>query len=93
MGTLEKGAEVKTHTTKDGRTMELCDMTDSHLRNTIRFIERRADEGVHVLYGGGGSCAEDMWCDADTIFGKEALEHLGHADYVKELERRERARK
>ena len=78
---------MKIHTTKDGTKIKLCDMTDSHLAATIRLFERRAKEGVTVRMG-GGSCAEDMWYDEDTLYGDEALEELGYSDYIKERDRR-----
>jgi len=74
---------MKVHTTKDGKKIRLCDMTDDHLSATIRLFERRAEEGVTVRMG-GGCCAEDIWYDEDTLYGDDALEQLGYADYVKE---------
>ena len=78
---------MRIHTTKDGTKVKLRDMTDSHLAATIRLFERRAKEGVTVRMG-GGSCAEDMWYDEDTLCRAVALERLGYADYVKERDRR-----
>ena len=78
---------MRTHTTKDGKRIKLRDMTDSHLTATIRLFERRAKEGV-TIRSGGGNCAEDMWYDEDTLYGDDALEELGYADYVKERDRR-----
>lgn len=78
---------MRTHTTKDGKKIKLRDMTDSHLAATIRLFERRAKEGVTVRMG-GGSCAEDIWYDEDTLYDDEALEQLGYSDYIKERNRR-----
>jgi len=78
---------MKVHTTKDGTKIKLCDMTDDHLQSTISLFERRAKAGITIRMG-GGSCAEDMWYDEDTLYGDEALEQLGYADYVKERNRR-----
>ena len=78
---------MKMHTTKDGRKIRLQDMTDAHLSATISLFERRAEKGIAVTTG-GGYCAEDIWFDEEVVFGEEALEHLGYADYVKERDRR-----
>jgi hypothetical protein len=78
---------MKVHTTKDGKKIKLCNMTDDHLQATISLLERKAEEGVTVRMG-GGSCAEDMWYDEDTLYGNEALERLGYVEYVKERNRR-----
>lgn len=86
--TKDRGLSVvKVHVTKDGEKIKLCKMTDSHLDATIRLFERRAKEGITVGTG-GGSCAEDMFYDEDTLYGEEALEVLEYDEYVKERDRR-----
>ena len=79
---------MKVHTTKEGIEIKLCDMTDSHLSATIRLMERKAKEGVVVCCGGGRACREDHWYDETCLYGRDALEHMGYADYVKERDRR-----
>jgi hypothetical protein len=40
--------ERATHwTTGDGRVIAICDMTDDHLRNTLRWIERAVNIAWH----------------------------------------------
>ena len=34
---------IKLWKTKDGKKVHICDMTDSHLSNAIRFLERKVD--------------------------------------------------
>lgn len=78
---------MRIHTTKDGTKIKLRDMTDSHLAATIRLLERKASEGITVCMG-GGSCPDEFWYDEYRLEGKDALEHLGYADYIKERDRR-----
>lgn len=35
---------TKVWTCKDGTRLRICDMTDSHLNNAIKFLERKASE-------------------------------------------------
>jgi hypothetical protein len=62
-------------------------MADDHLAATIRWMERKAREGVTVR-SGGGTCAEDMFYDEEVLFGADALERLEYAAYVQERTRR-----
>jgi hypothetical protein len=79
---------MKTHTTRDGKEIKLCDMSDSHLEATIKMIERKAKEGLLICMGGGGPDAEDMWYDEETIYGDEVLEYFEYSEYIKERNRR-----
>ncbi|QGH72888.1 MAG: hypothetical protein [Podoviridae sp. ctrTa16] len=76
------------HQTKDGRRILLSDLEDSHLKNIIAMIERKAKEGITIIIAGGGVGADDIWYDEDTIFGKEALERLNYKHYINELKKR-----
>ena len=80
---------MKYHTTKEGKKIKLVDLEISHLENILKWIERKAKEGLRVRMG-GGSCAEDMWYDEETYYGEEAKAQLNFSDYKDELERRGR---
>jgi len=81
---------VKKHKTKDGTVIPISEMTDSHLENTIRFIERRAREGILVEYGGLDGGDGQPWYDTGFLQGEVALRVLGYYDYVEERDRRSR---
>lgn len=84
---LKKKNNEWVHTTKDGKEIPLSAMESSHIQNTIRIIERKAEEGITIEQG-GGSGPDDFWYDKETLHGKEAREYLKHSVYVEELYRR-----
>lgn len=75
------------HKTKDGVKIELKDLRLTHLNNIIGWIERKAEKGL-VVRSGGGSCAEDMYYDEDTLYGEDVLRRLNYYDYKNELNKR-----
>jgi hypothetical protein len=76
------------HTTKNGDRIKLSDLSDSHLDNIIKWIERMAKDGMTVGCGGGHGDIEEMWADFEDIEGDEVLDHLEHEKYVREKKRR-----
>ena len=63
-------------------------MTDTHLINTLGWIERKAKEGLTVMHGGGGWDVDSLWYDEDTYYGDEAKYHLNYNIYTKEAKKR-----
>lgn len=78
---------MKIHKTKDGKIIPLNELELDHLKNIIKFIERKAKEGITVSIGGGVDL-DDFWYDEDFYEGDKALEYLNYKDYVDELEKR-----
>ena len=76
------------HTTKDGTEIKLTDLDLGHLKNIIKWIERKANEGITIRMG-GGCTAEDMWYDEMTYYGEDAKRELDYDAYKAELTRRE----
>lgn len=74
------------HTTKDGRVMKISEMSDNHLRNTIRFLRRRADAGIEVE--SGGADGGEVWYDTYELHGSSALTYLDYEHYVAEANKR-----
>lgn len=75
------------HITQDGRSIRLKDLSDNHLNNIIRKIERKAKEGCFIR-SGGGFCPEDYWYDEEQIYGDEVLDYFDYDYYMDEKKRR-----
>lgn len=67
--------------TRDGRELEIKDMDNEHLINTIKYIERK--NFVQIIPQGGGNCAEDIWYDEIEIDLKPIYNEM-----VRELNKR-----
>ena len=79
---------MKYHETKEGKVIKFSDLELSHLKNILRWIDRKASEGLKIRMG-GGTCTEDMWYDEDIYYGEDARRELNYYDYKAELNRRE----
>jgi len=78
---------MKTWETKQGDFIPYKKLEDSHLLNILKWIEKRAKEGMTLQYGGGHD-AEDMWYEEEEIEGKEVLERYDYKGLVKEAKKR-----
>ena len=78
---------IKYHETKTGALIKLTELKMSHLQNILKWIERKAKEGLTIRVGGGHD-AESMYYDEWDIFGDEAKEYLNYSSYEDELKRR-----
>jgi hypothetical protein len=76
------------HVTKDGRTVPLKDIGLNHLINIIKYIERRAKEGVRVVSACYGVDMMDMDFIEEVFHGQNALDIMNYDSYVNELKRR-----
>jgi hypothetical protein len=76
------------HVTKDGKTIPLKDITNSHLINIIKHIERKAKEGLYVVSGCYGVDMMDMDFNEEVFHGQNALDIMNYDAYVNELKRR-----
>ena len=93
---------LKTWATKDGRTVAIKDMTDSHLENTVRMLRRKAPVMLErALWqamsfadscGGDGAvdAAEAMVSQLEEMDTEEFLhaEVPAYAEMVKEINKR-----
>jgi len=76
------------HKTKDGQLIKLKDLTDNHLDNIIKMIERMAKEGINVSTGTFGNCSVDMGNNEKWLYGKEALREMNYSIYINEYKKR-----
>lgn len=77
------------HKTKDGKVTLLSQMEINHLKNTIAYMKRRAQEGVLMQYGGDHD-ADEMWYEEETVYGQKAEDCLKVYEYERELNLRKR---
>lgn len=73
---------------KDGKIIPLKNITNSHLVNIIKHIERKAEEGVCVVSGYYGVDMMDMDFNEEVLYGQDALKRMNYDAYVNELKRR-----
>jgi len=73
--------------TQTGEEIEYTKLEDSHLLNILKWIERRAENGM-TIEDGGGYDLEDMWYDSWGIEGDEVLERYDYKGLLREAEKR-----
>ena len=76
------------HVTKEGQIIPLKDITNSHLIKIIKYIERRAKEGLCIVSGCHGVDMVDMDFDEEFFYGQDVLKRMNYDSYINELKRR-----
>ena len=76
------------HVTRDGKIIPLKNIGLNHLVNIIKYIERRAKEGVCVVSACYGVDMMDMDFNEEVFRGQNALDIMNYDAYVDELKRR-----
>lgn len=70
--------------TKEGGVVEIHNMTDAHLINTLRMIERDAVRGVEVITNLGYDGDDDfITYDIDIVNGKKYLDMIKEYKWIK----------
>ena len=73
--------------TKQGELIPYKELEDSHLLHILKWIKKRAEEGITIQYGGSHDI-EDTWYEEEEIEGKEVLEHYDYKGLLKEAKKR-----
>jgi len=80
---------IKKWVTNAGNEIPYRELETGHLVNILKWIERKAKDGITLQYGGGGPDPEDMWYDEQYIEGKEVFDKYDYKGLKKELDNRE----
>lgn len=79
----------KTWTTEQGDEIEYTKLEDSHLLNILKFIKRRAEEGMIEVISYGYEGDDDYQSvDAETLYGDEVLKKLDYQGLEDEAKKR-----
>ena len=88
---LNRAAPIKKeyHTTATGEKILLSNLELSHLNNIISLIERRAKNGLRVVYAHTHENApDDVPFNESVLFGEKVKDTLNYQMYKNELDRR-----
>lgn len=75
-------------TTKEGEEIPYKKIKNDHLLNILKWIEKRAVEGITLQHGGGGWDIDDMWFEEETLSGKAVENYYDYKGLLKEAEKR-----
>lgn len=68
-----KASEWKT---KSGQVLKIKDMTDSHLLNTIRFLERAGEKQMQQEIAAAWSCLSSLQGEMATFYCEQDIDRL-----------------
>jgi 7,8-dihydro-6-hydroxymethylpterin-pyrophosphokinase len=68
--------DIEYHVTKEGNEIKLKDLELSHLENIIKMIERKAESGILIQYGGIGVDIDELWYGEEFIKEEDVLEYM-----------------
>jgi len=74
--------------TQNGDEIEYKELKDDHLLNILRWIERRAENGIEICTAGYEGDDDFMTGDCYTIEGDEVLERYDYKGLKKEANKR-----
>lgn len=83
---------VKNWKTKDGKLIPINKLKTPHLDNILKFIKRKATEGV-IVYNGHNGIYNDPWCDVETKYGADVYRMYCYEEILAERAKRGNYRK
>jgi hypothetical protein len=82
-------AKEHLHETRDGRLVPVSQMSNAHLANTIRLLERNsASPDLPLVETWVGHDVEDLYPIVESLSPAEYLELMNYEAYLKEARRR-----
>ena len=80
---------MKCWKTEAGKNIEYKNLKDDHLLNILKWIDRRAENGMTLRSGGGtGWDGDDIWYDEFLIEGDEVFERYDYKGLINEAKKR-----
>lgn len=73
--------------TAEGERIRYDKLDSAHLLNILKWIEKRAEEGITLTHGGGHDI-EDMWYEEEELIGKQVLKYFDYKGLCKEVLKR-----
>jgi len=74
---------MKTWTTKNGDEILISGMSDAHLMNSIKMIERKAKDGLVVTLSGGFADKDEFQTgEVKVLEGEEVFDYIKEYDFL-----------
>ena len=80
--------ETKLWTMRDGTKIRICDMSDDHLKNTMKMLERVAERAYQDELANAYSFSGEMMGDMASYAAEQDADRISHEDwgnYIKDI--------
>ena len=75
---------------KEGKLIKYEKLHLTHLKHIIAYVERKAKDGMKIIYGDVSGSGADAWADEKTIYGEDVEQHFDYEGLKEELHRRDK---